>query len=470
VGWAGVSGAWQIATGGEDFVVSFSKGPPFAYHRREERHSNFVTAARGSPDGGAMVSAGMDGLIAAYDGKTSEFKAEFESPAGKSGSVWALAWSPDGSKVVSGGGDKSVRIWSPTGSQVGSAVVGKDAGDMQVGVSWLEQGPVSVALDGTLRKWDASCAALGELQGTQGSVNAVSYDKVSGTYLWGASCQSVGLATASAFQTGAGLKRVKLRTSVAQVLGRQEQGAAGCVASTQDGTMWVIDPAAATVVKELKADVGSAVGLEWLSSAQVVVATRKKVLAGFDVGGGISEAWRIHLPGEPTALAATSTKAGTFVAVTIAFEGVVTAKKVARPIHIYNVEGSTAKPLVQLEHHVADVTALSFTSDGLRLASGDGERKLATWNFDGESWQLGHTGWSSSHTARISCLGWAVDGCNLVSGSLDRHVQVWNAGETSARLKVEDVHKGGVNSICFDDKKALVTGGADGCLKLYQLA
>ena len=54
-----------------------------------------------SPDGSVFVSASMDGQMFLFDGKTGEKTGTFGSPAHKGG-IYAVSFSSDGSKVLSG--------------------------------------------------------------------------------------------------------------------------------------------------------------------------------------------------------------------------------------------------------------------------------------------------------------------------------------------------------------------------------
>jgi len=67
-----------------------------------------VFSAVWSPDGTRIATGGRDHAIRLWDASTFEQTAELR---GHKSYVWSLAWSPDGSILASGSGDHSVRLW-----------------------------------------------------------------------------------------------------------------------------------------------------------------------------------------------------------------------------------------------------------------------------------------------------------------------------------------------------------------------
>ena len=71
-----------------------------------DRH---VHAVAYSPDGGTLASGGDDGLVRLWQASTGELKAVLK---GHTGRIYALAYSPDGRFLVSGSGDSSAQLWN----------------------------------------------------------------------------------------------------------------------------------------------------------------------------------------------------------------------------------------------------------------------------------------------------------------------------------------------------------------------
>jgi WD40 repeat protein len=82
-----------------------------------EGHTNWVTSVGFSPDGTHIVSGSYDKTIRIWDVRTGE---EVMKPLeGHTGSVASVGFSPDGTHIMSGSYDMTIRIWDArTGEEV----------------------------------------------------------------------------------------------------------------------------------------------------------------------------------------------------------------------------------------------------------------------------------------------------------------------------------------------------------------
>jgi WD repeat-containing protein 1 (actin-interacting protein 1) len=74
-----------------------------------------------------------------------------------------------------------------------------------------------------------------------------------------------------------------------------------------------------------------------------------------------------------------------------------------------------------------------------------------------------------SHTARINSLAWTKDSKHCASGSLDTHTYVWSVDKPLKSIALKNVGPGGINSVLWVGEKRLVSAGADGCVRVWDI-
>ncbi|MGH3869317.1 MAG: WD40 repeat domain-containing protein, partial [Pseudonocardiaceae bacterium] len=70
-----------------------------------------VWAVAWSPDGTRLLTGGTDSTARIWDATTAQ---PLHQLTGHTGGVWAVAWSPDGTRLLTGGTDSTVRVWDAT--------------------------------------------------------------------------------------------------------------------------------------------------------------------------------------------------------------------------------------------------------------------------------------------------------------------------------------------------------------------
>ena len=136
------------------------------------RHTDSVRSVAWSPDGSQIVSGSVDTTVRIWDATTGE---NTRTLNGHTGSVESVAWSPDGSQIVSGSNDNTVRIWN---AATGESRTLNGHTLLVHSVAWSPDGSqiVSGSWDNTVRIWNAATGNLARtLNGHTGRVSSVAW-------------------------------------------------------------------------------------------------------------------------------------------------------------------------------------------------------------------------------------------------------------------------------------------------------
>jgi WD40 repeat protein len=131
-------------------------------------------------------------------------------------------------------------------------------------------------------------------------------------------------------------------------------------------------------------------------------------------------------------------------------------------------EVATGNRTVELRGHRHTCSAMSYSSDGQRIATGSifPENEVRLWNAGtGEVIEVG-----KGHVNEVTALRFSSDGYILASGSMDQTIRLWDGTNGRPRAALEG-HTGSVNALAFGpDGTRLVSASADQTLRLWHPA
>ena len=281
-------------------------------------HLDFVNFVAYSPDGTKIISGSGDKTIKIWDANIGQCLKTLE---GHSDHVYSVAFSPDGTKIISGSNDTTIKIWNANTGQCLKTFEGHS--DYVSSVAYSPDGTkfISGSGDKTIKIWDANTGkCLKTLEGHTNSVFSVAYSPDGTKIVSGSRDNKIRIWDAN---TGQCLKILKGHSYVVN-----------SVAYSPDGT---------------------------------------KIISGSS--DGTIKIW----------------------------------------------DANTGQCLKTLEGHSNSVWSVAYSPDGKRIISGSEDKTIKIWDANtGECFKT-FTGRSGS----VYSVAYSPDGTKIVSGSNDKTVRIW---------------------------------------------
>ncbi|KAK4139205.1 uncharacterized protein C8A04DRAFT_33317, partial [Dichotomopilus funicola] len=118
-----------------------------------EGHHDSVWSVAFSPDGQRLVSGSGDNIVKIWDAASGSY---LQTLQGHHDSVLSVAFSPDGQRLVSGSRDNIVKIWDAASGSCLQTLQGHRSSVLSVAFSPDGQRLVSGSVDNTVKIWDAA--------------------------------------------------------------------------------------------------------------------------------------------------------------------------------------------------------------------------------------------------------------------------------------------------------------------------
>jgi WD40 repeat protein len=399
------------------------------------RHRGTFSAVALSPDGKLIATGGIDGTIRIWDAADGHL---VKALVGHGYHCYALAFSPDGSTLASGGiNDQVVHLWDVKSGMPLKLLKGHPSYVSVLG--WSPNGREILGAGGNsgfVSHWDVNSGKIVNSSDMGRPVQSISWHpngRETAITAQTLPVQILGVEAGKIIRTLGELKS-DFTTALWSPDGKT------LAAGTGDKTILFDDEG-----KMLRTIDGPVTAFAWTSdSKQLAVSSIKtakvqvfdpesaKAAQTFAVGAysllffpddkrllGI-DGYNLNIYDVPAGKTQVSYAiAGTTAAWWTANRPLIVGLG-SNPLTLW--DPATGKLLHSLEGHASAVSSFAWSPDGKLLATSSYDQSVRIWDGSGKALQS-----LAGHTAPVTCVAWSADGKLLASGDTAKTVLVWNA-------------------------------------------
>ena len=336
---------------------------------RCEGHSDTIFSVAFSPQGDRILSGSSDKTIRLWNLDGNQLGNPFR---GHSGRVWSVAFNPQGDRIISGSSDKTLRLWDLDGNQLGNPFEGHSGNVLSVAFSPQGDRILSGSSDKTIRLWD--------LDGNQLSTPFEGHSD----WVWSVAFNPQG----DRIVSGSSDKTLRLWDLDGNQLGNPFEGHSGNVLSV------TFSPQGDRIVSG--------------SSDQTL------------------RLW--HLDGKPFGNPFES-HSGTVWSVAFSPQGDrILSSSDDTTLRLWDIDGNLVGNL--FEGHSGTVWSVAFSPQGDRILSGSSDQTLRLWDINGYHIRR-RKGCSKSnsfkgHSGNVWSVAFSPQGNRILSGSDDKTLRLWD--------------------------------------------
>lgn len=376
-----------------------------------EKHTRSVRAVAFSPDGSKLASGGDNKTIYIWDVKNLNSYINFEGKG-----VASVCFSPDGSKLASCDYDNKIRLWDLRTGQLNRIFEGHT--DWVRSVSFSPRGDhlASGSDDQTIRLWDihtGECIKI--LRGYANPIYTItfkknSYDLASGEASWGVQFWNIN--TGKSYKTLSESPR-----RIRSIAFNPDNRILACGSEDQEIHLW---------------DIQKSIWLKSLSGHSHQIFAVAFSHKGDKLVSGASDC-KILLWDQKV---------------------------------IWESNPEKRKPFLTLLGHKDRIRCVTFSPNDLFLASGGFDRTVRLWNITEQKC----INILKGHSNTIWSTAFNYDGSIVASGSDDKTIRLWDF-QSGKPISVLKEHSSGILSIAFkpDCYNILASGSDDKTLRLWDI-
>ena len=403
-----------------------------------------VFAVALTPDGKTIVSGGEDKTIRLWDTSGKPIGQPFK---GHQDRVNSVALTPDGKTIVSGGEDKTIRLWDTSGKPIGQPFKGHQDGVNSVAFSPDGKSIVSGSEDKTIRLWDTSGKPIGlPFKGHQDGVNSVAFSPDGKSIVSGSEDGTIRLWNTSGKPIGLPFKGHEAEVKSVAF----SRDGKTIVSGSWDKTIRLWDTSGKPIGQPFKGHQDGVSSVAFSRDGKTIVSgsfdntIRLWDTSGKSLGSPIQghKSWVNSVALTPDGKTVVS---GSFDST----------------IRLWDTSGkSIGQPF---KGHQESVNSVAFSPDGKSIVSGNINSTIRLWNTSGTP--IGQP--FKGHQEWVNSVAFSPDGKSIVSGSYDYTIRLWDTSGKPLGLPFKG-HEAQVNSVAFSpDGKSIVSGSGDNTIRLW---
>ncbi|KAH9480194.1 Vegetative incompatibility protein HET-E-1 [Psilocybe cubensis] len=431
-------GQWLIS-GSEDATILIWNVTTGAIHQGPfTGHSKCINSVTFSPDGATIASASSDHEVRVWSASNGELK---QTPfTGHTREVMSVKFSPDGQYIVSGSKDRTVIVWNvSTGLKEQGPLIGHIYDVTCVGFSSDGTRIITSSYDNTVRIWNRKTGRLEHI--LHGHVNWIYCHALSpdGQRIGsGSEDRTFCIWTIPGTELGFGNEGRALASSENNTVTRHTD-TVRCVAFSPDGK-------------------------------HIVSGSDDRTICIWNASTGRLESGPIKHH-TSTVFSAVFSPDGEWIATGSGDRSILLINPFTGERKGYQEPGSanaSSSENLPFTGHTAYIRSVSFSPDGLRLASGSHDQTIRVWNVNTGELELGPL---IGHNDKVVSVQFSPNGAIIASGSWDATVRLWDSLTGELIKEPLKGHKGGVTSIAFSpDGTQIVSGSSDRTLCVWNVS
>jgi WD40 repeat protein/serine/threonine protein kinase len=389
-----------------------------------------------SPDGQRILTSGGDRTVKLWEAGTGHLLLTFE---GHGDRVGALAFSPDGRRIVTGSRDRRAKVWDAATGKELLTLRGHSDGISSVAFSPDGRRILTGSSDNTAKLWDAlSGKSLLTLRGHTNGITSVAFSP-DGRWLATASLDG----RAKLWETDSGKELLTLEGNGGWILSVAFSPNGQRIATgSSHGTIKVLEAATGRELLAIKQQTVPITSVAFSPDGQRIVT------GGWDTGAKV---WDAESGRELLVLKGHTKGIGSAV-YSPNGQWILTGSD-DRTAKVWDANSTPELNLLGGQH--GRVFALAFSPNSQRIATAGGDHTAQVWDLATAKELLTLQG----HAKRVTALAFSPDGQRIATGSQDLTAKVWDAAIGKPLFTLRG-HTGPIGSIAFSqDGRRIVTGG-----------